>query len=48
MPDLLPWLIGLALVALVAFLYWAERRYPASSGPVRFGAKRCDVREVRR
>jgi hypothetical protein len=26
MPDLVPWLIGLVLLALVGFLYWAERR----------------------
>jgi hypothetical protein len=32
MPDLVPAvLIGLALMALVGFLYWADRRYPAPS-----------------
>jgi hypothetical protein len=33
MPDLGPWLIGLVLALLIAFLYWADRRYPAPSKP---------------
>jgi hypothetical protein len=33
MPDPLPWLIGLVLALLVAFLYWADRRYPAPTKP---------------
>jgi hypothetical protein len=32
-PDLVTWRIVLALVALIGFLYWAERRYPAPSKP---------------
>jgi hypothetical protein len=32
-PDLVPWLIGLALAGLVGFLYWAEKRYPSPSKP---------------
>jgi hypothetical protein len=28
MPDVMPWLIGLALVVLVGFLCRVERRYP--------------------
>ena len=33
MPDPMPWLIGLALALLIAFLYWAERRYPSPHRP---------------
>jgi hypothetical protein len=33
MPDLVSWLIALALVALIGFLYWAERRYPGPQSP---------------
>jgi len=33
MPNLLPSLIGPVLAALVAFLYWADRRYPAPTKP---------------
>jgi hypothetical protein len=33
MPDLLPWLIGAALAALIALVYYWERRYPAPSKP---------------
>ncbi len=33
MPDLLPWLIGAAVVVLVALLYYWERRYPAPTKP---------------
>jgi hypothetical protein len=33
MPDLVPWLIGLALVVLLGFLYWADRRYLGPSKP---------------
>ena len=31
MPDPVPWLIGLAMLALIAFLYWADRRNPGSA-----------------
>jgi hypothetical protein len=37
MPDLVTWLIGLALLALIAFLYWANRRYPSPSKPREHG-----------
>jgi hypothetical protein len=28
MPDIVPWLIGLFLAALVGFLSWVDRRSP--------------------
>lgn len=33
MPDFVPWLIGLALLALLAFLYWSECRYSSPPKP---------------
>jgi hypothetical protein len=46
MPDLVPWLIGLALALLVTFLYWADRRYPAPTKPresVALGLPNCST-----
>ena len=37
MPDLIPWLIGAAVVALVAFLHWADRKHPSPSKPWEHG-----------
>lgn len=33
MTDPVPWLIDRVLAALVAFLYWADRRHPAPTKP---------------
>lgn len=33
MPEVLPWLIALALAVLLTFLYWAERRHPGPLKP---------------